>query len=76
MAAILARRETRERLRVHSGKSLDYLNRQAAKLRERTDVIVQQGKSLIECKGSDSVAHANDADKQEYQEERREHLGG
>jgi gas vesicle protein len=76
MAAILARRETRETLRERSGKSLDYLNRQAGKLRDTTDVIVQQGKKLIECKGSDSVAHANDADKRKYQEERRENPGG
>ena len=43
MAAILARKETRELLRERSGKSLDYLNQQAGKLRETADVIVQQG---------------------------------
>ena len=75
-AAILARRETRETLRDRGAKSLDYLNRQAGKLRERTDVIVQQGKKLIECEGSDSVAHANDTDKRKSHKERRENLGG
>ena len=34
VAAILSHRETREALRERSGKSLDYLNQQAGKLRE------------------------------------------
>ena len=75
MAAMLARKETRELLRERSGKSLDYLNQQAGKLRETADVIVQQGKHLIACKG-DSVDHSTDAEKQAYQENRRENLGG
>jgi len=57
MAAILARKETREALREHSGKSLDYLNQQAGKLRETADVIVQKGKNLLACNGADSVVH-------------------
>jgi gas vesicle protein len=76
MAAILARKETREVLRERGGKSLDYLNQQAGRLRETADVIVQQGKKLIACKGSDSVDHTTEAEKQGYQENKREHLGG
>ena len=76
MAAILTRKETREVLRERSGKSLDYLNRQAGKLREAADVIVQQGKKLIAREGSDSVDHSTEAEKQGYQENRRENLGG
>jgi gas vesicle protein len=64
IAAILARKETREVLRERSGKSLDYLNHQAAKLRETADVIVQQGKKLLACKGSDSFARSTEAEKQ------------
>lgn len=75
MAAILARKETREVLRERGGKSLDYLNQQAGKLRETADVIVQQGKKLMACKG-DSVGHATEAEKQAYQEDKRENLGG
>ena len=52
VAAILSRRATREALRDGSGKSLDYLNQQAGKLRDSADVIVQQGKKLIVCNGS------------------------
>jgi gas vesicle protein len=48
MFALLARKETREALRERSGKSLAYLNQQAGKLRETADVMVQQGKKLIE----------------------------
>ncbi len=76
MAAILGRKETREVLRERGGKSLDYLNQQAGKLRETADVIVQQGKKLMDCKSSDSVDHSTEAEKQGYQENRRENLGG
>ncbi len=76
MAAMLARKETRELLRERSGKSLDYLNQQAGNLRETADVIVQQGKKLIACKASDAVDHSTDAEKNAYHEDRRENLGG
>jgi gas vesicle protein len=75
MAALLARKETREVIRERGGKSLDYLNQQASKLRETADVIVQQGKMLMACKRSDSVDHSTDAEKQADQEDRRETLG-
>jgi gas vesicle protein len=73
MAAMLAHKETRELLRERSGKTLDYLNQQAGKLRETADVIVQQGKKLMVC---DSVDHSTESEKQAYQENRRENLGG
>ena len=76
MAAILARKETREVLRERSGKSLDYLNQQVGKLRETADVIVQQGKKLIACEGANSVDRSTEAEKQIYQEDRRKNLGG
>jgi choline dehydrogenase-like flavoprotein len=76
MAAILARKETREALIERSGRSLDFLNRQTGKLRETVDVMVQQGKKLLACKGSNSVVRSTDAEKQAYQEDRRENLGG
>ena len=76
VAAMLAHRETREALRERSGKSLDYLNQQAGKLRESADVIVQQGKKLIACNGADSVDRSTEAEKQAYQEAKRENLGG
>jgi gas vesicle protein len=76
MAAILARKETREALRERSGKSLDYLNQRAGKLRETADVIVQQGKNLLTGNGSGLVDRSTEAEKQAYQEGKRENLGG
>jgi len=76
LAAILSRNETREALCERGGKSLDYLNRQVGKLRETVDAIVQRGKKLMACKGADLVDRSTEADKQAYQESRRENLGG
>ena len=76
MAALFVRKETREIIRDSSRKSLDYLNQQAGKIRESADVIVQQGKKLLACKRSETVAESTEAEKQTYQEDRRENLGG
>jgi gas vesicle protein len=76
VAALLARKETRELLRERSNKSLDYLSQQAGKLRETADTIVQQGKKLLDRNGPDSAETATEAEKQAYREEKREHLGG
>jgi hypothetical protein len=76
MATSLGRKEARQVLRESGGRSLDFLNEQAGKLRQTADVIVQQGKKLIECTGSDSTDRVNEADQQKYREERRENLDG
>jgi gas vesicle protein len=75
MAALLARKETRELLRERSINGLDYLNQQAGKLRESAEGIVKKGKEFIgpHC---DSVKTDTEAQKESYQEEKREHLGG
>jgi short subunit dehydrogenase-like uncharacterized protein len=73
VAAILSRKDTRAVIRERSGKSLDYLNQQ---VRETADLLVQQGKKLIDCKGSDRVVLSTVAEKQAYQEEKRENQGG
>ena len=75
MAALLVDKQPRE-LGERSDKSLDYLKRQASKLRHAAEVILQEGKKLIACKPSDSVVHSTEAEKQTYQEDRRENLGG
>jgi hypothetical protein len=75
MAALLARKETRELLHERSSKSLDYLSQQGKKLRETTEGIVEKGKELMShCCGS--VDTTKEGEKQSYEEERREHLGG
>jgi hypothetical protein len=75
VSALLARKDTRELLRQRSNQGLDYLNQQAGKLRETTDGIVKKGKEFIgpHC---DSVKSDSEAQKQAYQQERSEHLGG
>jgi gas vesicle protein len=67
--------ETRKYLRERSTKGLNTLNQQAAKLRESADKIVKKGKEFIgpHC---DSVKTDPEAEKQAYEEERRENLGG
>ncbi|HZH82749.1 MAG TPA: hypothetical protein VFD87_06380 [Phototrophicaceae bacterium] len=75
MAALLVDKQPRE-FRERGGKSLDYLKRQADKLRQTAEVILQEGKKLVFCKPSDSIVHSTEAEKQAYQEDRRENLGG
>ena len=75
MAALLARKETRQLLRERSSATVDYLNQQGEKLRETTEEIVEKGKELMThhcC----SVDATSEAEKKAHQEERRETLGG
>jgi gas vesicle protein len=67
--------ETWKYLRERSNKGLDYLNQQAGKLRQSAERVVRKGRDIV---GShrDSVDTATEAEKQAYQEERRETLGG
>jgi len=75
MAALLARKETRELMRERSTEAIDYLNQQGKKLRETTEGLVEKGKELMNhCCGS--VDATKEGEKQSYEEERREHLGG
>lgn len=67
--------ETRRYLRERSTKSLDYVDQQARKLRESTGRAVEKGKQFVSGHG-DSVETTTEAEKQVYQEERRETLGG
>jgi gas vesicle protein len=71
MAALLARKETRDLLRERGKKTVDYLNQQGKKLRETTEGIVEKGKELMShrCCSVDATSEA-------HQEERREHLDG
>jgi len=75
IAAVLARKETRELLRERGRNSLDYLNEQVGKLRESADEIVKKGTEFIgpHC---NSVQTDTEAQRQAYQEERRENMGG
>ena len=74
MAALLARKETRDLLRDRGTKTLDYLNQQGKKLRETAEGVVERGKELVSqrCCSVDATTEAQE----QAQEERREHLGG
>jgi len=75
MAALLARKETRELLRERSSETADYLNRQGSKLRATTRGIVEKGKELVSHRCC-SVDATTEGERQAYEEERRENLGG
>ena len=75
MAALLARKETRDLLRECSSKTVDYINQQRKKLRETTEGIVGKGKELMSSRCC-SVDATTEAENQVYQEERRENMGG
>ena len=75
MAALLARKETRDLLRERSRKTVDYLNEQGKKLRETTEGIVEKGKELMTHRCC-SVDATSEAEKKAHEEERRETLGG
>ena len=75
MAALLARKETRELLRERSTEALDYLSQQGKKLRETSEGIVEKGKELMSHRCG-PVDAATEAEKQLDEQERREHLGG
>jgi len=75
MAALLARKETRDLLRERSSKTVDYLNQKGKKLRETTEGIVEKGKELMSDRRC-SVDATTEAENQAHQEERREYLGG
>jgi hypothetical protein len=76
VAAILARRATKDSLRENGFTAFDYLKQQVGNLRGTGDVIVQQAKKLWACRGSAPVIRITDADTQAYREDKLEHLGG
>ena len=75
VAALLARKETRQSLRERSTEALDYLSQQTNKLREATEAIVDKGKELLS-HGRGSVDAATQTQEKVEKQERRETLGG
>jgi gas vesicle protein len=75
VAALLARKGTRDVLRERSGKSLDYLNQQAAKLREAADALAKRAKDFVG-PPRDRVKTGSETERQAYQEDKRDILGG
>jgi gas vesicle protein len=75
ITALLARKETRDLVRERGRKSLDYLSHQAAKLREAAEEIARRAKDFVG-PPEDSPKADTEAEKQTYQEDKRENLGG
>jgi gas vesicle protein len=67
MAALLARKETRESLRERSSEALDYLSQQGNKLRETSEAIVEKGKEFVShrCCSGDATSEAQKQSRQE-----------
>jgi gas vesicle protein len=75
LAALLARKETRDLVRERGRRSFDYLREQGAKLREAVDEIARRGKDFVGSP-SDSPKADTEAEKQTYEEDKRENMGG
>jgi len=64
LSVLFARKESREYIREHSVKGLEFLNETSAKLRERTGGVIEKGRELMSgcCASaegkSDSATHA------------------
>jgi gas vesicle protein len=76
VAALLARKETREKILVQGSQSLDYLKEQGQKLRERSKEAVKKGRDFIGCQCHESVQSNTEGERQAYEEARREGMGG
>ena len=74
--ALLARKETRDKVFERGTKSLDYLKEQGQKLRESGKEAVQKARNLIGCQCHESVESSSEGERQAYEEERRESMGG
>ena len=67
VAALLARKETRQSLRERSTETLDYLSQQTNKLRETSEAIVDKGKEFL--------SHRRDSVDATIEEEKSPRLG-
>ena len=75
MIAFRMGEDTRKYLRERSNKSLEYLNQRTRKLRESAEGIIEKGKQIA-TRQSQSVKTDTDAEKQDYEEKKRENMGG
>ncbi len=76
MAALLARKESREKVIAQESQSLDYLKEQGQKLRERGKEAGQKGRNLIGCQCHESVQSSAASERPAYEEEKRAGMGG
>jgi gas vesicle protein len=72
IAALLARKETREKVLERGTKSLDYLKEQGQRLRESSKEAVKKGRNFIGCQCHESVAPTAEGERQVHETERHE----
>lgn len=71
LSVLLARKDSREYMREHGAKGLEYLNQTGAKLRESTEGLMAKGRDLMSgcCAAADGTGrratHAEHGDKPE-----------
>lgn len=75
IAALLARKRTRDLLRERSGQSLAYLRQKTAPLGDAAEEIVKKANQFVG-PHRDRVKTDTETEKQAYQEEKRDQLGG
>lgn len=76
IAALLARKETREKVVAQGSQSLDYIKEQGKKLQERSIEAVKKGRNFIGCLRHESVESTAEGERQAYEEEPRDIVGG
>ena len=76
VAAVLARKETREKVIERGSKSLDYLKEQGVKIRENSKGAIEKGRNFIGYKCHDSAQEISEGERQAHEEEKREVMGG
>jgi gas vesicle protein len=76
IATLLARKETREKVLERGSKSVDYLKEQGQRLRESGNEAVKKGRNFIGPQCHESVESTAEGERQVYEEERRERMGG
>ena len=67
---------TRKYISECTSKGFDSVNEQTRKLRENAEKIVQKAKRLVSRSAGDSEATNNEAERQAYEENKRENMGG
>jgi gas vesicle protein len=72
LSALLARKETREKVLERGTKSLDYLKEQGQRLRESSREAVKKGRNFIGCQRPESVESSPEGERQVYEEQRRD----
>src|ERR1044071_986296 len=67
---------TRKYISERTSKGFDSVNEQTRKLRENAEKIVEKAKRLVSRSPGDSEAGNNEAERQAYEENKRENMGG